>query len=261
MKIFAHNSTRLRGFTLLELLTVMTIVAMISTIGVASYFNMRTGGAYLSLSKNIQNMVLLARQQAALQNRNVVMLRSFRNEDGGLSEFILLFKGGVVTRTSGNNILNSFEEPPQEREVLDSAADDWVSSAYVYNLRTGKRHLLKAIDKDKGEIVEIGPTIYSAVSLYYKNAIRLELGSSDFHIGDSYGFLLHQPYRLPRGFSFDDLTSEGTKILHFTPNGEIISDGGGQETKFKIKENIRQAPIQVTIGRTGKVSVEAGFAN
>lgn len=59
------------GFTLLELLVVMGIMALLMTVGMAGYFGMRRGAEMRSASAMVQTTLMLARQQAVTKRRTV----------------------------------------------------------------------------------------------------------------------------------------------------------------------------------------------
>ena len=278
-----HN--RRKGFTLMELLMVIVIMAIISAIGLASYFNMSSGGAYVSIEQNIQNMVTLARQQAALQNRPVYMLLSHhahpdfsgnRNQD--IHEIVLVFEGGIVTSTENSSnplyIRNSFVEPPDQDEDLTQRR----STLYVYNVEKGSRHKVARIggrnppdtesEQRPGNIYNALPQVYDRDAIKFVFAARSDFnkkvdGKPPFQ---PYGFVLQQPYRLPRGFGFpeDLLARNSSKAVKFTPGGDIFysaspgnfSKIGSTPWSFDIQELIRQDPLKVKISGKGVVEVK-----
>ena len=63
-----------RGFSLLELLAVMSIMAMLSTLAVTSYFGAIRGMASRGAKKHFQNTLLLARQRACIDGARVRLM-------------------------------------------------------------------------------------------------------------------------------------------------------------------------------------------
>ena len=245
------------GFTLIELLTVMGIIAILSTVALLSYINMRSGGAYLALSKNLQNQVMLARQQAALENREVCLLfaENPEGEEGNNHEAVLVFQGGHVTKAwspvEGFSIEDTFANVPMLfKGLADESAD-----VILYNYQSGKRHTATVMRvKEDAPGVE---TIYNRVITprnYYRNTIRYVVKKSsetEFPVGSAYGFVLHQTYRLPQNFSFQGVTLSNPKIVRFKPDGSITGD-----KNFNILETIRRQSIPVKISDKGVVTVD-----
>ena len=63
-----------KGFTLVELLTVMAIMAMLSTIAVSSYFTAIRGMARRSALKHLANTFVLARQRACMEGASMSVM-------------------------------------------------------------------------------------------------------------------------------------------------------------------------------------------
>ena len=268
-----------RGFTLIELLTVMAIIAIISGIALASYINMQSGGKYLSLARNIQNQVMLARQQAMLQNRPTNLLLSvspyqdnmfsgsFGWGQGGYEEhheIAVCFHAGVVTAVDavGNVIQNAFAEPPALFTVktLDKV------NMIIYNFETGRRHESGGAEQGTESIIYPG-TIYTDRRDYERIALEYPIsGASSFQKGHAYGLLLAQAYRLPKNITFTEEYARlgDPSIIQFDRNGVMYwkQRGGGakqevtSEISFDMMETIRQQNITVTIKNNGIVTVD-----
>jgi len=274
-----HVQTR-AGFTLIELLTVMGIIGIICSIAVISYINIRSGGAYMSLAKNLQNHVMLARQQAALENREVRLV--FAQDPDGSHDVLLVFHGGYVTAkgsgsppadsglNTGDYIADAFTSPP----TMLSAKDIKTVDMKLYNLgapnvpnapNAGKSYSVKAWPEN--ESVPPETTLYNNDKLFHptrrgysKKTIRYYHAGihNQFNVGDAYGFVLHQSYRLPKNLKFASVTPGNLEIVIFKPNGEITDKAGNPiNTKtFKVNETIRKNSVDVTINSKGVVKVD-----
>lgn len=258
------------GFTLLELLTVMGMLALITTLAAVSYYNMTRSSSYVALERNVQNLVTLARQQAALQNRPVYLLRSFYIDDGSnteIYEFTLAFKGGTVTLKGNNTIYNMFAEPP--KETLSSSASGtkkWDSDLYLYNMSTGRRQRVDEINTTAQQVY-MPDTPYTKdnsgrVATYMVDVLMYKLynppGQSTvtWNVGDTYGYPLHQSFRLPNGFKFPNVNANEAKIIEFSPTGMIYEDGNAKTSvTFDIKEIVKANPVRVVINQGGSVNV------
>jgi len=241
------------GFTLLELLTVMTIIGIISAVTLVSYLSMQSGSKYLSLARSIQNQAMLARQQAMLQNRQMCLLFTDNN---GIHEVAVCAHAGTVTdkksTLSPPRILNAFADPPTSTNAIT-----------LYSFKTGRRY---------DDVLQIGNNViesrsgglagnYTIPSLAY--AFN---GANDFNMGDAYGFLVAQPYRLPKNIIFkknDPIDQGKPLVIYFDSNGVMSQERrnnnttavGNSGVEFKIQETIRKGDIKVKISNAGIVDI------
>jgi prepilin-type N-terminal cleavage/methylation domain-containing protein len=89
------NRTR-RGFSLLELLAVMTIMVMLSALAVTSYFAAVRGMARRGALKNLVNTLVLARQRACMESScfSVIMFNEVSGVNSGdLTPSYIVAKG------------------------------------------------------------------------------------------------------------------------------------------------------------------------
>ena len=259
MKTTRHSLNPRAGFTLMELLTVMAIIAIISTIALISYMNMKAGGAYQSLSKNLQNYVMLARQQASLQNKPVCLMitktdRTFgNNEKETHHEAVVVLYAGTVTTAAGDTVMDAFFS---ERVALSM-------TNYVYNLSTGKRATIREAYVTH-ENTNVVATLYTSTPLpsYNYDVIKykLDTASHGFQRGHAYGFELHQPYRLPKNFTLkgshpivEKFGGDGS--MRYCDDGSGVFKHVGTGISFDLVESIRRHPINITIDSRGVVTV------
>jgi len=261
MKTTRHSLGTRAGFTLMELLTVMAIIAIISTIALISYINMKAGGAYQSLSKNLQNHVMLARQQASLQNRPVCLMftkteRMFSDgQKETQHEAVLVLYVGTVTDVDGVNFSDAFFT--QGVRLLNMTNT-------VYNLETGGHFGVRQIVLET-EVVEGGvEKLYDSLPTYNRPAVKYTLNTAGhgFQKGSAYGFELHQPYRLPKNFTFPNsqtlpivIKFEGDGAMQWKEGASGSFTPVGAGISFNIVESIRSHPIKITIDADGVVTV------
>ena len=67
------RSRRSRGFTLLELLTVMAIMGIIMASGAAAFFGLGKGSRMRGAVNNLRSAIALARQQAVLKGQPLIL--------------------------------------------------------------------------------------------------------------------------------------------------------------------------------------------
>jgi len=245
------------GFTLLELLTVMTIIAIISGVALVSYINMQSGGKYLSLARNIQNQAMLARQQAIMQNRPTCLLLSVT--DDNQHEIAVVFHAGVVTDSANTYIQDAFANTSL-----------YAGSTTLYNFNTGIRY--KVNQETGGEKITLPSIIYpGGVTEYERQAVKYVKDASvatfSFNVGDAYGFIFSQPYRLPKNITFDDnsVKKNNPLVIYFDTNGVMYQLTGtppnqtrsdvGDVVDFQIRETIRGKAIKIAIKSSGVVEV------
>jgi len=75
-----QSTQRQNGFTLLELLAVMAIMAIILASGISAFFGMGKGARMRGTVNNLRSAIGLARQQAIMKNRALDL--DFREKDG-----------------------------------------------------------------------------------------------------------------------------------------------------------------------------------
>jgi prepilin-type N-terminal cleavage/methylation domain-containing protein len=87
-----------RGFTLLELLTVMAIMAIVSSIAVMGYFGAMRGSGARSAADHMTQSISLARQTAIMQGKKVMVVFG---QDATNGWYQLCQAQGVVSYLSG----------------------------------------------------------------------------------------------------------------------------------------------------------------
>jgi len=239
-----------QGFTLLELLTVMAIIAIIGGVALVSYVNLQSGGRYLSLQRNIQNQVQLARQQAILQNKTTCLVFSINNSR---HEVAVCFLAGILTSPASSIVVTSitdafFPPPPLGEDI----------SLTLYNIRTGKRHD-GVTQRQEFETIPFSDAEENRM-FHSRVASLFSVPGSDFARDDPYGFLLTQPYRLPNTITFtpnQPVTALSPLVVYFDGNGTMFKDSGlsnpvdSSGIKFQLSEIIRRKEINVKLTKSG----------
>ena len=129
------------GFTLLELLTVIAIMALLSTFAVTSYFGAIRGMTRRSAIKHLVNTLELAKQRAAMEGVNVSVL--IYNEMTGLqnneetyapSYVIVRELGRVTYEDQPNRIYDEFT-PLDSYYTVSKSADELKKRARFESIR------------------------------------------------------------------------------------------------------------------------------
>jgi prepilin-type N-terminal cleavage/methylation domain-containing protein len=227
------------GFTLMELLVVITIMGLISTIAVSSYFGITRAAAYSASHDTLYNTLVLTKQRAVIDGKatSLVILNA--------SEYIVVRAVGRISHV----------RPPAGSET-----DDLVHDAYadlsgavakgveVYNLDApiAFTNISRTVDIDcvtTFKIVDpfIG-TNYNATAYKFSGA-----GIGFFAVGDRYAFALHSKQVLPRGYAF--ASASFPLEVRFNPDGSCA-----EAVVIEVVETIRASnQIKFTIEASGTV--------
>ncbi|MEI7901015.1 MAG: type II secretion system protein [bacterium] len=226
-----------RGFSLLELLAVMSIMAMLSALAVTSYFNAVRGMARRSAVKHLANTLILARQRACMEGARVsVMLFNevIGYDTAGKAK---LAPSYVVCRELGRISYINQGVLVDEFSSLDKMfgtavwSSDYLGSIRLYNLSQGRwSNVYPSVQSPKppdrlsayqrnaqGQQVLCDiPAFGFAINKKVKNP-----NDASWSVGDSYGLEVVPINSLPRGFEFDDLKANIDKVVYviFQPDG------------------------------------------
>ena len=259
MSIHTHTSLTdarapRRGFSLLELLAVMSIMALLSTLAVTSYFSAVRGMANRSARRNFENSLVLARQRACIDGARVSLIAfnevASYDTDGKTvkdmaASYVVCKEIGRLSLVSGLYLFDEFSDLKQlfgEATSEDASSSSYRGGIRLYNLDAGSWTLVKpnVVQKDEGSQVEL---LYSDRSYQFK-AHAFEMmsgtgtkstgtGTRDWKAGDSYGVEVAPVQSLPKGFTFGELSdTDMTDVQHVT----FEPDGTATEAKtFTIK--------------------------
>lgn len=221
------------GFTLMELLVVITIMGLISTIAVSSYFGITRAAAYSASHDNLYNTLVLTKQRAVIDGKmtSLVILNA--------SEYIVVRAVGRISHVETGNSSDAYSD-------LSGAVSTEASE--IYNLET---NTLTTISKTVTISVWTIPipdpftgVDYDATAYKFTGA-----GAGFFAVGDRYGFALHSKQVLPRGYTF---APPFPQEVRFNPDGSCaVAD----KIDVVVFEKIRPSnQIKFTIAASGTVT-------
>ncbi|MDD5706106.1 MAG: type II secretion system protein [Kiritimatiellae bacterium] len=231
-----------RGFTVLELLTVIAIMMVVSTILVASFFGMGRAAAYTTARNAVFNTLHLARQRALMDGSRVFFMLIDSNS------FVLVHGAGTLsldaaTGPGGRMLL--FDAYSDLTNFVNSVPENGVR---IWNMSRRSNQYVSAnvvkvemvLDSEKYLVPpEDGGTEYSRL-IYHIETEPTDV--SKWKQGDRYGFELYPRQELSKGFylGFEGLETEPKNdVIVFRPDGgtEGYKDGC---TEVYIYEKIKQ---------------------
>ncbi len=275
MRIAGLN--RKSGFSMLELLAVMSIMALLTTVGVTSYFSAVRGMARRSAVKHFASSLIVARQRAAMDNArfSVVLFNEVSgvDEDGQLlvrPSYVVCKEMGRITYVSGSLLVDEFTALDTIFGLERAAGDperyqDFSSQAggiKLYNLTSGGSCYVYPLAKERPVIsfttydkqpppdyhIESGPRVKLSLNNY---ALEMNTSaaqnSANWQLGNAYGIEASPSQNLPRGFEFASLNDneDAFEYITFLPNGRAEFSSGSIRIRETRPPN-RSVTVRVT---------------
>jgi prepilin-type N-terminal cleavage/methylation domain-containing protein len=215
-----------RGFTLLELLTVMAIACILMGMSAAAYFGIiRTSSMHGAIA-NVKGNLILARQHAVMHRmRSYVMFW----QDGTNSHYVICMQEGIHAT-----------DAPEPSAKLVIAAPRWKSGQLV-----GAR------------IYNLTQEVSAGVTANGEQDITAAM-PSPWRRGDRYGWAIHDVEHLPSGVKFDNSgsTDGSPQTVVFLPDGTTARKGNG-DYSIKLAELRGDATAEIKVyGLSGMVEVQ-----
>ncbi len=190
---------RRRGFTLMELLTVMVIISLLMATGVTSYMGARRGAEGRAAKMAVKTALSLARQHAVTKRRTTALV--FRWEGGTNCLYVFEKSGDARTGSSANNLCWDTSQALEANSVVCNMgdADETVGRIGVLKSRVG------------------GNQPYWVTEW-------TELLWRGWAVSDSYGFQVGEKMYLPPGIECQ-VAGEKDALIRFYANGQSSGDG------------------------------------
>jgi len=238
MRTKGHERNRRRGFSLLELLAVMSIMAMLTTLAVTSYFNAIRGMTRRSAVKHFANSLILARQRACLEGVRVSVMvfneitgYNAKNEPEIVPSYVVCKETGRITAISQGKLIDEFASLDKMFPKPAGMSAGYLGSMRLYNLTQGKwTQVFPWAESHNltGRHSSYLPKIYEyPVYGFTKNANVRNSSEATWDVGDTYGVEAAPPGSLPKGFQFRQLDDDVDRVVCFT----FMPDGTAQEAK------------------------------
>jgi len=261
---------------LLELLAVMSIMAMLTTLAVTSYFSAISGMARRSAVKHVVNTLILARQRACMEGARVSVM--FFNEFHGyakdetgnqtseevdLPSYVVCKELGQISYMNGGAIGDEFKDLDKMFGVAGVGQWQDVDNSFkgqmrLYNLTKGGWWDVKPYVKGTSQTVGLPyEGIEDDLSCNYFVVVNSHVSSPA--IGDSYGVEAAPISSLPKGFVFNGLTDQNSEpiCINFLPDGRCdTSIGKSSITIIETRLPSKRPSNTIRVSAQGVISFE-----
>ncbi len=204
------NPGRRRGFTLMELLTVMIIMSIVLTTGIVSYVGARRGMEMRAAVGTVQSTLSLARQHAVTKRRmTAVVFRLEGDANSGTNCYYIFERVGKAS-AADQNILKAIPPP------LTQDKGYWPSNGtLVCNMTAPDGRIGKLDSPGRAEAIDPAGLIIQGDT----TVTWLPDEVKGWAIGDAYGFQVGEKLFLPPGIKCQ-VASANNGLILFHPNGK-----------------------------------------
>ena len=222
----ALRTLRSRGFTLLELLVVVTIMIFITLIVVLNYFGGTRSAGYAAANRNVFDALMLARQRACIDgSRTSLYLLDATN-------YVIVRLIGTISRVIPGDSVGQLHDYYTDLTTYANASNGIL---LVNMTRPGVTGTL------------VGATCLSSLitnrsGSYNAEISKIAITTTNIDVwkdGDRYGIEIHTRQALPPGFYFCEVDNAGTprgsppthvssSEVRFSPDGTLDSDNPPQ---------------------------------
>ena len=262
------------GFSLLELLAVMSIMGLLTTVAVTSYFGAARGMARRSAVKHLVTTLTVARQRACMDNARVSVV--FYNEVSGVIDaekggglkvvpsYVVCKAVGKISMVSGDYLIDEFNALDKmfSTEIPDNVGG-YRGGFRLYNLSEGEFSFVYPWVVNSGDDMIVGrqssyqprsnsDTTINAWCFEINQKGKLGEDAGIWNVGDSYGVESAPVQSLPKSFLFGGLNDDEEKfeVITFLPSGRVIKG-----LTIKIEETRPpKKSTKITVNQDGKIN-------
>lgn len=242
-----YTSRSQSGFSLLELLAVMSIIATLTTLAVTSYFSAVRGMARRSTVNNLANTLILAHQRACIESAcfSVIMFNEAKgNDDKDVTpSYVVCKEVGKITATSGSKLIDEFTPLNELFSTDPRVGKNGVMR--LYNLSEGKWTWVQKF-VESADLTSRKSAYHSATYDLSPFGFTISDSNGDnpnaatWEVGDSYGIEATAVRALNRHFYFKALGKNKSGVLRvtFATDGQLkdVAGQAANETTIELVE-------------------------
>jgi len=258
-----------RGFSLMELLVVMTIMGTLLALGAVSYFAAIAGMAQRSAVDHFMSTLTVARQRACMDSTRVGVVWFNESVDGSATNvvptYVVCKAIGRVSEVNGNHIYDEFTAL-NEMYGLANSSDERIDmnklkGLRIFNMTQGSMSLVipRAVEKQ----ITL-PSPYSKLKgnsnqlpdfKFYGFRQHSRSRTWSWQAGDIYGVASAEPRTLPKGIVFSSLT-DGQETTQVTDNNCIwfYPDGSVAGRTIRLRDTKQKKSCSFTVNNDGSIT-------
>lgn len=272
MDVVAKNKPS-GGFSLMELLVVMSIMGSLLALGAVSYFAAIAGMAQRSAVDHLMSTLTVARQRACMDATRVGVIWFNESVDGSRTNvvptYVVCKAVGRISKISGSEIYDEFT-PLNEMFGLENSTDQRIDvnklkGMRLFNMTQGTMSLVipRAVSYMGSMTL---PSPYSKVKggtgqlnnfVFYGLRQHSNSRTWQWREGDVYGVASTEPRTLPKGIVFASL-ADGQETAQIN-NGNCIwfsPDGSVEGRTIRLTDTKQKKSCSFTVNNDGSISPE-----
>lgn len=268
---FSAKNNSAAGFSLMELLVVMSIMGTLLALGAVSYFAAISGMAQRSAVDHLMSTLTVARQRACMDSTRVGVVWFNESVDGSTTNvvptYVVCKAVGRVSKISGSEIFDEFT-PLNEMFGLENSTDQRIEVSKLKGMRlfnmtqgtmslvipravpySGNMSLPSPYNKAKGGTGQLNNFVFYGLRQHANSR------TWQWREGDVYGVAATEPRTLPKGIAFASL-SDGQETAQIDNNNCIwfYPDGSVDSRTIRLTDTKQKKSCSFTVNKDGSIS-------
>lgn len=247
------------GFSLMELLAVMAIMGILSTLAVTGYFSAVRSMARRRAVSNLMAALMQARQRACIDGtRTSLVCYNVKSEATSTDlktitpTYVVCKALGRVTSIAGGKIGDEFTP----LDTIFNMGDSNFGSRRLYNLsRTGWTDVTAFVERDAyiGQMISpiSGDNFQNPELLWCFKKAPSGVDNAGWEVGDMYGVDVSPPASFPKNVFFGGNLSGGNNTAQI--NVMFYPDGRAKPSNIEVVAQDGKNIATITVEATGNV--------